>query len=310
MDTKMDTPETQPAEGLLSKSSSSETSVSPSHATEWEQPFPGYTVIEKIAQGGYGAVYRARDERFQREVAIKILLPDLAAHPDAVERFFAEARTTARLRHPHLVRGYDVGRSGRYLFYVMEYVHGESLAQKLERLERHCLSERESLEIIRPLAEVLQYIFEQGLVHRDVKPGNILLGEERAVKLCDLGIARELSYPDERSVVRGSPSYASPEQIREECDIDIRSDLYSLGCTWFHMLLGRPPFMGSCPEEILRGHLETPPPSPRTINMRITAATSELILWLLEKDRDQRPRTPAKFLEKLSLHPLLHAGSA
>ncbi len=270
----------------------------------WEQPFPGYEVHERIGRGGMAAIFRATDLRFEREVAVKTLIPDLTHHEDAVERFFNEARNVARLRHENIVRGLDVGRAGKYFYFVMEYVKGETAAEKLARLERGRLPEREALHIVRAVAEALQYMFENGLVHRDIKPGNILLAQGGGVKVCDLGLAREVAFPSPEACIKGSPSYASPEQIRCDPNVDIRADLYGLGCAWYHMLLGQPPFTGQTSAEILRRHLDDEPEPPRERDPRIGAMTSQIILWLLKKDRDERPRTPQALLAKLAEHPL------
>lgn len=278
-------------------------------AAPLEQPFPGYEVLEKIAQGGMGAVFLARDLRLDREVAIKALVPHLASHADAVEQFFNESRNVARLRHPGIVRGLDVGRAGKYFYFVMEYARGETLAAKLQRLERGRLPEKESLEIVRQAAEALQYIFENGLVHRDLKPVNLILDGKGGVKLCDLGVAREIEHPGHDAFVKGSPDYASPEQITGDPNVDIRADLYGLGCTWYHMLTGQPPFRSATPEETLRRHLHEEPKNLRELDPRLSAATSELVRWLLMKDRDERPRTPQAFLARLMKHPRLEGAS-
>ncbi len=270
--------------------------------------FPGYLVTRELAKGGMGTVYLARDTRLDRNVAIKELVPNLENNPDAVQHFFEEAGNTARLRHENIIRGLDVGRTGDTFYFVMEYVNGETVQQKLERLERGRIPEREALQIIMQVADALQYIFEHSLVHRDIKPGNILLGAEGKVKLCDLGVARELCCRSAEEFVKGSPAYASPEQIRGEIDVDIRADLYGLGCTWFHMLIGQPPFRGVTREEVMRKHLDAEPPNPRELNPRLSAASSETILWLLRKNPDERPRTPKELISKLQEHPLLHGG--
>ncbi len=272
----------------------------------WEQPFAGYKVYDKIAQGGSGAVFLARDERLGRDVAIKALTPDLQSNENAVDLFFNEARNVARLRHPNIVRGYDVGRTGTYFYFVMEFVRGESLGVKLDRLDRHRLQEKEAFRIVREILKALQCVFETGLVHRDVKPGNILLGNNGDVKLCDLGIAREVAFATPEAVVMGSPSYASPEQVRGDCDIDIRADIYGLGCTWFHMITGQPPYRGETAQQVMQKHLdeEADLPSPRDLDPRLSAATSALIGWMMAKDREKRPRTPQQLLNKMREHPL------
>lgn len=271
----------------------------------WEQPFPGYKVTHKIGQGGSGAVFLAKDIRLDRDIAIKTLIPDLEHNEDAVERFFNEARQVARMRHNNIVRGLDVGRSGKYFFFVMEYIRGESVADKLSRLHGGRLREIDTIKIVLDIADALQYIFENGLVHRDIKPGNIILANSGEIKLCDFGVAKEVAYESQESFVMGSPSYVSPEAAAGDPNIDIRADLYSLGCTWYHMLLSRPPFIGESAPVILRKHISDDPVNPTEVDLRITPATGQLLMWLLEKDRDRRPRNPQQFIAKMMTHPLL-----
>ncbi len=270
-----------------------------------EQPFPGYLVTARLAETPGSTVFRATDTRLDREVAIKALIPDLTHNQDAVELFFNEARNVARLRHPRIVRGLDVGRAGKYFYFAMEFIKGESLADRLARLERGKLAEKAALPIVRQTAEGLQYIFENGLAHRNLKPGNVLLTESGEVKLGDLGVAREVAYATPEDLALANSAYVSPEQARGDFNIDIRSDLYSLGCLWHHLVLGYPPFRGVTPQEVLRKQQEADPANPREQDVRISAATSQLILSLLAKDRDDRPRTPQDFLNRLREHPLL-----
>lgn len=269
-----------------------------------EQPFVGYDVTELIETDPSSALFLADDERLGRRVTLRAIVPELDAREDALERFFNEARNVARLRHPNLVRGLDVARGGSFYCFVAEYVRGETLAARLIRLERGRLSEELALQVVRDIAMGLQYVFENGLVHRDVRPGTILLAEEGPARLRDLGFAREVAVATDEEQVRMFPEYASPEQARGDLDIEIRSDLYNLGCVWFHMLIGHPPFRGQTVDDILRQRCETEAPNPRELNVRISAATSELVKWLLQTDRDDRPRTPQAFLARLADHPL------
>ena len=273
-------------------------------AEELPQPFTGYEVTARIARGGMGEIYRARDHRFNREVAIKSLKPDLTGNPDAVGQFFNEARNVARLRHPNLVRGVDVGRTGEYFYFVMEYIRGETLAEKLERVGRGRLPEKETLAIVHGIGEALAYIAANGLVHRDIKPGNILLTAEREVKVCDLGVAREVAFPTVEAFVKGSPAYASPDQVRGDAEVDIRAEFSGLGCTWYHMLVGHPPFVGDTPQSVMEQHLHAPAPDPCSENPRLSEYTGELVVWLLHKDPMDRPPTPESFLAELQQHPL------
>jgi serine/threonine-protein kinase len=275
-----------------------------------EQPFAGYEVTARIGQGIHSAVFKGSDTRLDRKVTIKVLVPDLENNADAVECYFNEARNVARLRHPKLVRGLDVGRSGNYFYFVSEYFRAESLEAKLRRLERGRLLEDESLDIVRQVAEALQCAFENGLVHRSVKPSNILLGADKEVKLCDLGVAREVAFASPEAAIASAPDCASPEQAEAELNIDIRSDLYSLGCCWYRMLTGNAPFKSPSPEVLLSKHISEEPVPPREENIRISAFTNNLVMWLLEKDLGNRPRTPQDFLNKLLTHPKLREVAA
>ncbi len=270
----------------------------------FEELFPGYLVTAKISETSRRLVFRARDTRLDRPAIIKALVPDLEHNPDAVRIFFDEARRVARLRHENIVRGLDAGRAGAYFYFVTEDVKGESLADKLERLARKRLPPREALAVTQQLAQALLCASENGLTHRAVEPAHVILGNDGAAQLDDLGVAREIAWPDPEAVVRDAPFYAAPERIRNDPNADIRADLYSLGCVWFHMLLGRPPFAGATPEEILGQHLEAPAPQPAETEAGagVSVATGELIPWLLAKDPGDRP-TPRELLDRLATEP-------
>lgn len=270
----------------------------------WEQPFTGYRIINILGEGASGTVLLAEDLRLGREVAIKTLVPDPARAEAAPEQFFNEARQTARLRHENIVRGVDTGRAGKYFFYAMEYIRGESLQQRLDGLQSGRIRELESLQHVRQIANGLQFIFEQGLAHRDVKPRNILIGNDGIVRLADFGVAKDLAFPSAATQALACAEYVSPEFAADEANIDIRADLYALGCCWYRMLLGRSPFAGDSAPVILRKHISDDPTAPHEADPRITPATSQLILWLLTKDREKRPRNPQLFLAKLMTHPL------
>jgi len=268
------------------------------------QPFPGYFVLETLFERPGGGIYLADDERLDRSVVIHAFTPDTAAHPEATDRFFGEAAGVARLRHPGIVRALDVGRAGRQFFLVEESIRGESLQVKLDRLERGRVPEREMVALLGRAAEALQGLFENGLAHRALKPDKLLLQEGGKLKLRGVGFARELLFADAEAAVLSMAAYASPEQAGGACDADIRSDLYSLGCIGFRLLLGRPPFESPSPAEILALHRTEPPPQPRDLDPRVSSASASLLLALLAKDRDDRPRTPEEFLLRLRQHPL------
>lgn len=267
------------------------------------QPFRGYGLEECLEANENAALFRSRDLVMDRPTTVRAIKAS-ATRPDAVDKFFSEARGVARVRHPRVIRGLDVGRADDRFFFVYEFVRGESLANRLKRRERGRLTEKESLVLVREAAEALQGVFEQGLTHGMVCPENLLFAENAGIALTNLGFAWQVAYPDDRAAILANPHRMSPETADEDPNADIRGDLYSLGCVWFESLLGRPVFPAASPEEILRRHREETVESPRDLDPRLSAATSRLIGWLLEKDRDDRPRTPNDFLNRLREHPL------
>lgn len=273
-------------------------------------PFPGYDLGEVLELRERVCTVHGVDTQLGRKVVLRAVLPDLDAREDALERFFQDARNVAPLRHDGIVRGLDTGRAGDWFYLAYERARGETLAQKLARLERGRLQEAEIIRILGGIAEALQCAFENGLIHRHLEPGSILLDPEGGVRLLDLGFGRDLQYDSDGAWLHAEPWYASPELIADEPNIDIRSDLYRLGAIAFQALLGQPVYGGLTPEEVLRGHREREFPNPREIDVRVSAATSQLLAALLEKDRDERPRTPQAFLAKVRNHPLYEAGKA
>lgn len=252
---------------------------------------PGYEVLDLLGQGATSIVLRARHELMAREVAIKVLREEHAGG-DA-EAAVAEARTTARVQHEHVVALFEVGRIQRRVYYVMELVDGPTLMDRIR--EGEPLGERDVLRWGRCVARALEAIEAAGLVHRDVKPHNILLTRDGGAKLADLGLAREVGRlgPDQPGAIYGTPHTISPEQARAAA-LDIRSDLYSLGATLHHALAGRPPFDGDQPLTILLGHLEQPVPDLRACRPDLRRRTAALVRSLLAKDPAERPASPAE----------------
>jgi serine/threonine-protein kinase len=224
-----------------------------------------YAVEKEIGRGGMATVYLADDVRHERQVAIKVLHPELSATVGA-ERFLQEIRTVARLNHPHILAVHESGEADGLLFYVMPYVEGETLRQRLD--QKRQLSIEETVRVGVEVADALDYAHRQGVIHRDIKPGNILLSEGHAV-LADFGIARAVSVAKEERVTRtglgvGTPLYSSPEQATADETLDGRTDIYSLGVVLYEMLAGEVPFGGSTPQSIQAKRLSQTP-TPLTI---------------------------------------------
>ncbi len=264
---------------------------------------PGYELDEKLGEGGMGAVFRARQLSLDRVVALKILAPRLVAEPGYVERFIREARVAGKMNSPNVVRAIDVGRTGDLCYFVMEFVNGETSGEKVRRAGR--LPEREAIAIAIEVARGLSHAAEHGLVHRDVKPDNIMLGADGSVKLLDLGLARGVER--EASVTQsgagevvGTPNYVSPEQARGQEGVDIRSDLYSLGATLYHLTTGEIPFRGEgAPVVIMARHITEQLPAPRGLAPELSEGFLLVLAHLMVKDRRRRYQTPEEVVEDL-----------
>jgi serine/threonine-protein kinase len=259
-----------------------------------------YAIERELGQGGMATVYLAQDLKHRRAVAVKLLRSELAGGIGP-ERFLREIEIAAGLSHPHILPLFDSGSSNGLLYYVMPYIEGESLRQRLDR-ERQ-LPIEDALRITREVGEALGYAHGLGFVHRDIKPANILLSHNHAV-VADFGIARAITAAGgeqltEAGLSLGTPSYMSPEQALGGSEVDGRSDLYSLGCMLYEMLVGHPPFLGHNAQQILARHVMDPVPSPRTVRAAVPLALEQALLQALAKAPVDRYATVAQFIEAL-----------
>jgi beta-lactam-binding protein with PASTA domain/tRNA A-37 threonylcarbamoyl transferase component Bud32 len=247
-----------------------------------------YQVTHLIARGGMAMVYRAQDTLLNRAVALKILYPELSEDPLFVERFRREAQAAANLSHPNIVPVFDWGEDGETYFIVMELVDGVSLAEMLR--SSVTLTAARSAQIVAQVAAALGYAHRSGVVHRDVKPGNILITRDGQVKVTDFGIAQAVSSEDhlaEAGSVMGTATYFSPEQA-EGAAVDGRSDVYSLGVVLYEMLVGRPPFVGDTPVEVSSQHVHNAVPPMSQFSSSVPSDLEAIVMEALNKSPSNR----------------------
>jgi serine/threonine-protein kinase len=260
-----------------------------------------YTIKEELGRGAMATVYRAEDIKHGRDVAIKVLRPELVSGYEA-ERFFREIRTAARLTHPQILTVHDSGECDGFLYYVMPFVGCESLRDRLESNRQ--LPLEEAIRITETLARALDYAHRQGVLHRDIKPENILLNEGQPL-LTDFGIATALKSVGsdrltEPGLAVGTPAYMSPEQVTAERDLDGRSDLYSLACVAYEMLVGKPPFVGRSARATMALHAIEPAPSVRLERPAVPDAVEQALVRALAKEPDDRFANLLEFSEALT----------
>jgi serine/threonine protein kinase len=259
-----------------------------------------YEIIDELGHGAMGIVYKAKDPLIDRVLAIKTISLNLAMdEKDEYEaRFYQEAKAAGRLSHPNIVTVYDVGRSGDVAYIAMEFLQGRELRDILDEGER--LPVGQVLDIVMQVALGLAYAHEHGIVHRDVKPSNIMVIRDGHVKITDFGIARMASstVQTQTGVVLGSPKYMSPEQVLGK-SIDQRSDIFSLGVMLYEMLTGRPPFVGDTINAVMYQTMNTAPPPPSTLNPEVPAMLNFIITKALAKGLDDRYQNTKEFADDL-----------
>jgi serine/threonine-protein kinase len=267
-----------------------------------------YRITGELSRGGMGAVYRAEHAVLDRTVAVKLLRPELTANAELVKRFINEARAASAIQHPGIIEVLDFGHAddGR-AYFVMEMLQGESLARRIQSRGR--LPAREAAQIARGIASALTAAHGRGIVHRDLKPDNVFLipdpdlGERPKLldfgiaKLTDLGLA---GTQTKTGAVMGTPTYMSPEQCRGTGDVDARADLYSIGCIFYELVTGRPPFTNLGAGELIGAHLYLEPEPPTTHQPELHAETVKLIMALLRKKPAERPQTAKELGQRLT----------
>jgi hypothetical protein len=265
---------------------------------------PRYRILEVLGEGGMGIVYKAVHCLMDRVVALKVLPRRFTDHPEFVEHFRQEVQAIARLSHPHIALAHDAEQAGDLHFLVMEYIPGLSLDRVVAR--RGPLPVAEACEYVRQAALGLQHAFECGLVHRDVKPQNLMRTPARQIKVLDFGLAHlarasgePASHPS-AGVFAGTPDYAAPEQARDPGSADIRADIYGLGCTLHFLLTGQPPFPGTSPLQKLLAHQDRTPSPVSQFRPDVPARLVALLERMLAKEPAQRPATPAEVARALA----------
>ncbi len=258
-----------------------------------------FEIIEEIGRGGMGTVYKAYDNKVREVVALKLLKPEIASDLEVIERFRNEIKLARQVSHRHVCRMYDLGEEWLSIYISMEYVAGEDLKSFIRRSGH--LTEAKAVGLAKQIAEGLAEAHRLGVVHRDLKPQNVMIDKDGNAKIMDFGIARSLHTRGVTGtgVIIGTPEYMAPEQA-DGRDIDHRVDIYALGAILFEMVTGRVPFEGATPLSIVLKHRSEPPADPQTINAQISGGLSRIILKCLSKSRDDRYASAAEVLKDLT----------
>ena len=263
-----------------------------------------YKLLERVGVGGMGQVFLCEHMFMKRRVAVKVLPPSKAEQPAALGRFYREARAAGSLNHPNIVKTHDIDQDGNLHFIVMEYVDGSNLLDVVKKFGP--MDIRRASHYIRQVALGLEYAFQNGIIHRDIKPGNFLIDREGTCKLLDMGLARfyqdqtdmlTIKYDDK--IVLGTADYVAPEQVANSHEVDIRADLYALGASLYFMLAGHPPFPSGTVSQKLLWHRTKDPTPIRQIRPEVPEGLAAIVAKLMMKDPNQRYRTPAEVAVEL-----------
>ncbi|WP_020474831.1 serine/threonine-protein kinase [Zavarzinella formosa] len=262
-----------------------------------------YVLVEKLGEGGMGEVFRAKHTRMDRDVALKVIRRERMLNPEMVKRFRREIRAAAALAHENVVMAYDADQAGDIHFFAMEFVDGTNLARLV--IQKGALTVAMACDYIRQTATGLQHAHEKGLIHRDIKPANLLITKTGIVKISDMGLARledaagadSVSRITKDGLVVGTPDYVAPEQARDSHAADIRSDVYSLGCTLYYLLCADVPYPGGTPTEKMLRHAREPFPVPKRTDL--PPGLDRVLVKMTAKKREQRFQTPGELAEAL-----------
>ena len=289
--------------GISPGGSAAEATVPPELAAH-----PKFRVLRLLGQGGMGAVYLAEHRLMKRQVAIKVVNRLLVENPDAIGRFMQEIEAVSRLDHPHIARAHDAEQAGGLHLLVMEYVPGQDLEQVVRTYGP--LAPAAACLCLRQAAEGLQHAFERGMVHRDLKPNNLRVTPERVVKILDFGLAKLARERQGGGLtgggltrdnsLMGTPDYIAPEQATDAHKADIRADVYSLGCTAYFLLTGRPPFPEGTDVQKILAHLDRQPTPLRDLRPDVPPGLEAIVARMMAKDPNQRYSTPAELLQALA----------
>ncbi|MCI0364428.1 MAG: serine/threonine protein kinase [Phycisphaerales bacterium] len=267
------------------------------------QRIPGYRIQSKLGSGAMATVFLADQISLDRPVAIKVLPKKFSDNVKFIERFYKEGRAAAKLNHPNIVAAYDVGQAGEHHYFVMEYIDGPTVYDRLVKNKR--MDEQLAIRTTIQVAKALQHAHARGFIHRDIKPKNIMFNSQGVVKLADLGLARALSDKEaakaEAGRAYGTPYYISPEQIRGEIKIGPQADIYGLGATFYHMVTGRVPFEGKNPSAVMHQHLKAELTPPDHLNPKLSPATAQVIEMMMSKDPAERYQNATDLLQDLDL---------
>jgi eukaryotic-like serine/threonine-protein kinase len=269
-------------------------------------PIDGYKLKSRIGSGGMGTVYKALQKSLNRTVAIKILNKEAAGNSIQKRRFIQEAHLLAQLHHPNLIQCFDIGESHDLVYLVMEFVEGRNARELLNHDGNY--EENYAFNVLSQCLQGMMHYHEKSIIHRDIKPENLLISEDSVAKITDLGLSKQLTndlFLTRIGKTVGTPYYISPELAKGESDIDIRSDIYSLGATFYHLLCGVPPFEGDSSAEILTKHVREVPKRPSKWSDSLSKSCDHILLKMLEKSpkkRYQSPEDALKDVESLAEH--------